>query len=244
MAILQAIGLVKKFDDHVVLDGVDLTINTGETLVIMGPSGCGKTTLIRCLNLLERPEQGQILFHGESILRKDLNIRLYRRKIGFVFQNFALYSHLNALENITLALRKLQGHSRDQAKVLARRELDFFDMSAHEKKYPAQLSGGQKQRIALARALVMQPEIVILDEPTSALDPLMSQEVTLLIKKLEARKITTVCVTHDIAFANQISQNVVFMFKGKIIAQGSVAQLASSSSVPEMNWFFGEKRYE
>jgi polar amino acid transport system ATP-binding protein len=244
MAILQAIGLVKRFDDHVVLNGVDLTIETGGTLVIMGPSGCGKTTLIRCLNLLERPDGGQLLFHGESMLSKAIDIRLYRRKIGFVFQHFALYSHLSALDNITLALRKLQGLGREQANELARRELAYFDLSAHEHKFPAQLSGGQKQRVALARALVMQPEIVILDEPTSALDPLMSQEVSLLIKKLEARNITTVCVTHDIAFADQISQNVVFMFQGKIIAQGSVADLAKASAIPEMNWFFGKKRYE
>ncbi|WP_254865976.1 amino acid ABC transporter ATP-binding protein [Pseudomonas fluorescens] len=244
MSILQISNLVKTFGDHAVLNGIDLTVHAGDTLVIMGPSGCGKTTLIRCMNLLERPDQGSILFHGEDLLRPQLDIRKLRKNIGFVFQNFALYRHLSVLDNITLGLRKLQGKSREEARALALEELAYFDMAAHEKKFPAQLSGGQKQRVALARALVMKPEIVILDEPTSALDPLMSQEVALLIKKLEARKITTVCVTHDIAFADQISQNVVFMYAGKIVAQGSVAQLALHAQIPEVAWFFGKKRHD
>jgi len=242
MAILHISNLTKAFGDHVVLNGIDLTVHAGDTLVIMGPSGCGKTTLIRCMNLLERPDQGTILFHGEDLLSPQLDIRKLRKNIGFVFQNFALYRHLSVLDNITLGLRKLQGKSREEARALALEELAYFDMAAHAKKFPAQLSGGQKQRVALARTLVMKPEIVILDEPTSALDPLMSQEVALLIKKLEARKITTVCVTHDIAFADQISQNVVFMYAGKIVAQGPVAELAVHTPIPEVAWFFGKKR--
>lgn len=243
MSILQTSNLVKAFGDHVVLNGIDLTVHAGNTLVIMGPSGCGKTTLIRCMNLLERPDQGTILFHGEDLLSPQLDIRKLRKKIGFVFQNFALYRHLSVLDNVTLGLRKLQGKSHKEARALALEELAYFDMAIHEKKFPAQISGGQKQRVALARTLVMKPEIVILDEPTSALDPLMSQEVALMIKKLEARKITTVCVTHDIAFADQISQNVVFMYAGKIVAQGSVAQLTLNSDIPEVAWFFGKKRH-
>jgi polar amino acid transport system ATP-binding protein len=242
--ILQVNNLVKKFGSQVVLGGLDLTINAGDTLVIMGPSGCGKTTLVRCLNLLERPSDGDILFRGESILGNQADVRHLRSKIGFVFQNFALYRHLNVLDNVTLALRKLQGKSTDEARALARGELAYFDMTAHEKKFPAQLSGGQKQRVALARSLVLRPEIIILDEPTSALDPLMSQEVALLIQKLEVRKITTICVTHDIAFANQISKNVVFMYAGKIVAQGSIEALIASAALPEMSCFFGSRTYE
>jgi len=234
VSILKVSDLVKQFDGNRVLDGVNLTIAAGATQVIMGPSGCGKTTLIRCLNLLEQPTSGQISFHGEDLLGKEVDVRLLRSKIGFVFQSFALYRHLSVLDNVTLALRKIQGKSKEQARALAREELAYFEMSAHEKKFPAQLSGGQKQRVALARTLVMKPEIVILDEPTSALDPLMSQEVAQLIKKLEGRKVTTVCVTHDIAFANEISDNVAFMYGGKIMAQGSVSQLANSSTLPEV----------
>lgn len=244
MSILQVSDLVKQFDDNRVLDGVNLAIAAGATQVIMGPSGCGKTTLIRCLNLLERPTSGQITFHGEELLGKEVDVRLLRSKIGFVFQSFALYRHLSVLDNVTLALRKIQGKNKEQARALAREELAYFEMSAHEKKFPAQLSGGQKQRVALARTLVMKPEIVILDEPTSALDPLMSQEVALIIKKLESRKVTTVCVTHDIAFANEISDNVAFMYGGKIMAQGSVSQLAHSSPLPEVQRFFRKMRYE
>lgn len=244
MSILQVSDLVKQFDGNRVLDGVNLAIAAGATQVIMGPSGCGKTTLIRCLNLLERPTSGQITFHGEELLGKEVDVRLLRSKIGFVFQSFALYRHLSVLDNVTLALRKIQGKTKEQARALAREELAYFEMSAHEKKLPAQLSGGQKQRVALARTLVMKPEIVILDEPTSALDPLMSQEVALIIKKLESRKVTTVCVTHDIAFANEISDNVAFMYGGKIMAQGSVSQLAHSSPLPEVQRFFRKMRYE
>ena len=244
MSILQVSDLVKQFDGNRVLDGVNLAIAAGATQVIMGPSGCGKTTLIRCLNLLERPTSGQITFHGEELLGKEVDVRLLRSKIGFVFQSFALYRHLSVLDNVTLALRKIQGKNKEQARALAREELAYFEMSAHEKKFPAQLSGGQKQRVALARTLVMKPEIVILDEPTSALDPLMSQEVALIIKKLESRKVTTVCVTHDIAFANEISDNVAFMYGGKIMAQGSVSQLAHSSPLPEVQRFFRKMRYE
>jgi len=244
MSILQVKNLVKRFGEQVALDGVNLTLNAGDTQVIMGPSGCGKTTLIRCLNLLEQPTSGEIQFHGEDMLGPDVDIRQLRSKIGFVFQNFALYRHLTVLDNVTLALRKLQGKSREQAQRLAREELAYFEMSAHEKKFPAQLSGGQKQRTALARTLVMQPEIVILDEPTSALDPLMSQEVASLITKLASRKVTSICVTHDIAFAEHISQNVVFMHGGKIMVQGSVVQLATASDIPEVMRFFGKVQYE
>lgn len=243
MSILHIRNLVKVFDGHVVLNGIDLVINAGDTLVIMGPSGCGKTTLIRCMNLLERPDQGTLRFHEEDMLAPELDLRKLRRKIGFVFQNFALYRHLNVLDNVTLGLRKLQGKSREEARTLALEELAYFEMDAHARKFPAQLSGGQKQRVALARTLVMKPEIVILDEPTSALDPLMSQEVALLIKKLEARKITTVCVTHDIAFAEQISRNVVFMYAGKIVAQGPVEVLAQQSGIAEVARFFGRTHH-
>lgn len=243
MSILKVSDLVKQFDGHRVLDGVNLSITAGATQVIMGPSGCGKTTLIRCLNLLERPTSGQITFHGQDLL-EEVDVRRLRSKIGFVFQSLALYRHLSVLDNVTLALRKIQGKTKEEARVLAREELAYFEMSAHENKFPSQLSGGQKQRVALARTLVMKPEIVILDEPTSALDPLMSQEVAILIKKLESRNVTTVCVTHDIAFANQISDNIAFMTSGKIMAQGSVSQLARSSTIPDVQRFFGNMHYE
>ncbi|AIR66717.1 amino acid ABC transporter ATP-binding protein [Cedecea neteri] len=243
MSILTVKNLSKRYGENVVLNGINLEIETGRTQVIMGPSGCGKTTLIRCLNLLEQPDSGEICFHGESVLGDKKSAQQLRSKIGFVFQSFALYRHLSVLDNLTLALRKLQGKSRAQANAMAREELAYFDMSAHEEKFPAQLSGGQKQRVALARSLVMQPEMIILDEPTSALDPLMSQEVAQLINRLSQRKVTTVCVTHDIAFAGQISQQVVFMYGGAILAQGSVEYLANCG-LPQVEKFFGNTTHE
>ncbi|NIF31542.1 amino acid ABC transporter ATP-binding protein [Enterobacter sp. Cy-643] len=238
MSILTVKNLSKRYGENVVLSGINLEIETGCTQVIMGPSGCGKTTLIRCLNLLELPDAGEICFQSENLLKDQRSAQRLRSKIGFVFQSFALYRHLSVLDNLTLALRKLQGKSRAQANAMAREELAYFDMSAHEQKFPAQLSGGQKQRVALARSLVMKPEIIILDEPTSALDPLMSQEVAQLINRLSHRKVTTVCVTHDIAFAGQISKNVIFMSGGVIQAQGAVEYLAKCG-LPQVEKFFG-----
>lgn len=173
--LIQVRNLVKQFDAQTVLNGVDLDIVEGDLRVIMGPSGCGKSTLLRCFNRLVEPTSGSIVFKGQNIMDADVDVRALRQSIGFVFQQFALYRHLNVVANITLALRKLKGMGKVAAEEKAMYELERFDMAAHRDKYPAQLSGGQMQRVAIARALAMDPAILVLDEPTSALDPVMSR---------------------------------------------------------------------
>lgn len=237
MKLIQICNLVKKFDQKVVLSGVNLDIFRGDTQVIMGPSGSGKTTLIRCLNRLIEPDSGSIYFHGKEIHHSDVPIRQLRQRIGFVFQHFALYRHLTVLNNVTLGLRILRGFTHAQAKEKALVTLAKFNMIEHCDKYPSQISGGQKQRIALARALVMDPEIIIFDEPTSALDPVMTREVAQLINKLRDENVTIICVTHHITLAEQISERIAFLDHGIIKAEDTIASLKRSED-PDIRKFF------
>lgn len=239
MALIEIRDLVKKFDDHVVLNRINLDVFDGEIKVIMGPSGCGKSTLLRCLNRLVEPSSGSIYFRGKNIMDADVDIRELRQSIGFVFQQFALFRHLSVLENVTLGLRKLRGMTAAEANDKAHFELSRLGMSQHDAKYPGQLSGGQKQRVALARALAMDPAVVVFDEPTSALDPVMTREVAEVINQLHKDAITMICVTHDLQLASQISDKVVFLDKGVIVAEQSIDAFSAQHSDEKVRNFFG-----
>jgi polar amino acid transport system ATP-binding protein len=236
--LIQVRNLVKQFDAQTVLNGIDLDIVEGDLRVIMGPSGCGKSTLLRCFNRLVEPTSGSIVFKGQNIMDADVDVRALRQSIGFVFQQFALYRHLNVVANITLALRKLKGMGKAAAEEKAMYELERFDMAAHRDKYPAQLSGGQMQRVAIARALAMDPAILVLDEPTSALDPVMSREVGDLIQTLHHDQITMVLVTHDLTLAEHIAPEVSFLDQGKIMARDSIANLSAEHQPAVIRSFF------
>jgi polar amino acid transport system ATP-binding protein len=242
MKVITIRDLVKKFGDQVVLSNINLDLAKGEVKVLMGSSGSGKSTILRCLNRLIEPTSGSIQFMGKEILGDNVDVRNLRKQIGFVFQQFALYSHLTALENVTLALRKLQGMSLSEANEKALHQLSQFEMTTHQSKYPSQLSGGQKQRVAIARALALDPAVLLLDEPTSALDPVMSRDVGDLINRLHSNGITIICVTHDLGLASTISDRVLFLDKGVIRADERIEVLANNRSDPEMQKFFGKKK--
>jgi polar amino acid transport system ATP-binding protein len=244
MTVIAIQGLMKKFDEQEVLSGIDLNLQQGEVKVLMGSSGSGKSTLLRCINRLVEPSAGSIQFQGKEILGPNVDVRQLRKQIGFVFQQFALYSHLTVLENVTLALRKLESMSLKQANEKALHELSQFEMTAHQSKYPSQLSGGQKQRVAITRALAMDPAVLLLDEPTSALDPVMSRDVGDLINRLHQNGITMLCVTHDLGLARAISDRVLFLDKGVIRANERIDVLANDHSDPGLQAFFGKRGVE
>lgn len=242
--LLQVKELTKNFDGKAILQGINLDLAEGQVKVIMGPSGCGKSTLLRCLNRLIEPTGGEVLFRGENILRPGTDVRALRQQIGFVFQHFALFRHLSALENVTLGLRKLRGMNAKKANEKALHELNRMNMAEHASKYPAQLSGGQKQRVAIARALAMDPAVLFFDEPTSALDPLMSREVVAVINKLYLDKVTMLCVTHDLFLAKNIADHLLFLDEGVVRAEGSAEHMFNDHADPRVRDFFshGDKR--
>ena len=242
MALIEIRDLVKTFDGQAILNGVNLDVHEGGVKVIMGPSGCGKSTLLRCLNRLVEPTSGTIKVRDILVTDPATDVRALRQYIGFVFQQFALYRHLSVLDNIMLALTKVKRMSRAEAKDKALAELARFNMAEHNHKYPHQLSGGQKQRVAIARALAMDPLVLVLDEPTSALDPIMSQEVAGLIRKLLDENVTMVCVTHDLNLAEAVSEEVVYLQAGKVMAEDRIAFLSEGHDDPGIRAFFGEKR--
>ena len=207
------------------LDGVSVDIKKGEVVVVIGPSGSGKSTFLRCLNLLEVPTGGQILFNGVDITDKSCNINLHRQKMGMVFQHFNLFPHMTILRNMTLAPVKLLHKSQEEADAQALKLLQRVGLGDRGSAYPAQLSGGQKQRVAIVRALMMEPEVMLFDEPTSALDPEMVGEVLEVMKELAHDGMTMVVVTHEMGFAREVADRVVFMSEGAIIEEGSPADL-------------------
>jgi len=207
------------------LDGVDLEIYRGKVVVIIGPSGSGKSTFLRCLNLLEVPTDGSVVVDGVDITKPGVDIDKFRQKMGMVFQHFNLFPHMTVLRNMTLAPTKLLGKSAAEAEQRARELLGRVGLADRAGAYPNQLSGGQKQRIAIVRALCMDPEIMLFDEPTSALDPEMVGEVLEVMKALARDGMTMACVTHEMGFAREVANHVIFMDEGKIIEQGSPAEI-------------------
>ena len=215
----------KSFSQNVILEDVNLEIPKGSSTVIIGGSGCGKSTLLRCINRLETPDSGQILVDGEDILASNADVLKIRRKMGMVYQQFNLFSHLNVMENIILAPMKVLGISQKQAMAEAEELLEMVGMETRRFQMPQQLSGGQKQRVAIARAMAMHPEILLFDEPTSALDPTMVEEVESVIRRLVNKGITSVIVTHEMRFARNIASQVVYLAEKGIYEQGTAEEI-------------------
>ena len=222
---IKTVNLNKKFGNLHVLKDINQEIEKGEVLVIIGPSGSGKSTFLRCLNLLEEPTGGEIIFEGVSITDKSNNINRQREKMGMVFQQFNLFPHLTVLENITLAPIQVKGLKKDEAEKIAFILLKRIGLEEKAKGYPNQLSGGQKQRIAIIRALAMSPDVMLFDEPTSALDPEMVGEVLELMKELALEGMTMVVVTHEMGFAKEVGSRVIFMDEGRMIEEGKPEEL-------------------
>ena len=216
---------VGKPNELEILHGIDLTVNQGEFVSIVGESGSGKSTFLRCLNLLEEPTGGEVFIDGEKINVPGVDIDQIREKLGMVFQNFNLFPHMTVLDNVTLAPVKVKGISRSAAENSARRILEMVGLSDKADAYPASLSGGQKQRVAIARALAMEPEVMLFDEPTSALDPEMVGEVLNVMKALAENGMTMVIVTHEMGFAREVADRVLFIDQGVIMEQGTPEEL-------------------
>lgn len=221
-------NLHKSFNKLQVLKGINEHIEKGEVVVVIGPSGSGKSTFLRCLNLLEVPTDGEIIFEGNCITDKKVDINKLRQKMGMVFQQFNLFPHKTVLDNITLAPIYVKKKSKEEAEVIAYKLLKKIGLEDKANSYPAQLSGGQKQRIAIARALAMEPDVMLFDEPTSALDPEMVGEVLNVMKGLAAEGMTMVVVTHEMGFAREVGDRVLFMDDGCIIEQGTPTEIFSN----------------
>ena len=213
-------GVRKSFGDNVVLDGIDLGVDQGEVLVVIGPSGSGKSTLLRCINLLEPIQAGRIYLEGEEITGKGVVVSAVRQRIGIVFQQFNLFPHLKAIDNLTLAARRIRRMSRRDAETRARELLSMVGLEDKAHQHPHQLSGGQQQRVAIARALMMDPHVMLFDEVTSALDPELVGEVLVAMRDLARTGMTMLVVTHEMQFAREVGDRVVFMDEGKIVEEG------------------------
>lgn len=223
--LIETVGLKKSFGHVHVLKGVDLQVHQGEALAIIGPSGGGKSTFLRCLNLLEEPEVGDVIFEGQKINQKGTDVDKYRQKMGMVFQHFNVFPHMTVQENITLAPVLLKKQTREEADAKALSLLERVGLLDKKDAYPRKLSGGQKQRLAIVRALAMEPDVMLFDEPTSALDPEMVGEVLSVIRSLAEGGMTTVIVTHEMGFAREVSDRILFMSDGQIVEQGAPAEL-------------------
>ena len=240
---IETVNLVKNFGSLGVLDGISETIHKGEVISIIGPSGSGKSTFLRCLNLLEVPTSGQVIFDGVSLTDKGVDINLDRQKMGMVFQHFNVFPHLTVKENITLAPVLLKKLSPAQADKRADELLQRIGLQDKANEHPRRLSGGQKQRLAIVRALAMSPEVMLFDEPTSALDPEMVGEVLQVIKDLVGQGMTCVIVTHEMGFAREVSSRVFFMDEGRIHEQGSPADLFDRPKSPRTKAFLSKVLY-
>lgn len=240
MSVIKVEKLSKSFGDLKVLDEITEEIHQGEVVSIIGPSGSGKSTFLRCLNLLEKPSSGRVIFEGTDITDKKVNIDLHRQKIGMVFQHFNVFPHLTVLENITITprLEKKVPKAEIEAKALGLLKKVGLEEKANE--YPRKLLGGQKQRLAIVRALAMDPDVILFDEPTSALDPEMVKEVLEVIKDLAVNGMTIVIVTHEMGFAKQISDRVLFMDGGNICEQGTPQQIFDNPQHPRTQAFLSK----
>ena len=233
-------NLHKSFGNHEVLKGVNEHIEKGEKVVVIGPSGSGKSTFLRCLNLLEEPTGGEIIFEGQNITAKDTDINLVRRRMGMVFQQFNLFPHLTVRENIKLAPVKLKVMTDDEADKRALELLARVGLPDKADSYPAQLSGGQQQRVAIARALAMNPDVMLFDEPTSALDPEMVGEVLEIMKELADDGMTMVVVTHEMGFAREVATRVLFMDGGNIVEQNEPKEFFANPQHPRLKDFLSK----
>jgi polar amino acid transport system ATP-binding protein len=223
--LLQLDGVVKSFGDNLVLDGIDLEVSSGEVLVVIGPSGSGKSTLLRCINLLEPLDSGRIVFEGAEITGKGTDVSRVRQQIGMVFQQFNLFPHLTVLDNLTLAARRIRKLNRGEAEARAHVLLAQVGLEEKAHQHPHQLSGGQQQRVAIARALMMVPHVMLFDEVTSALDPELVGEVLVVMRDLARQGMTMLVVTHEMQFAREVGDRLVFMDEGRIVEQGVPADV-------------------
>ena len=229
--------LSKAFGSHQVLRDIDFSVEKGDVISIIGASGSGKSTLLRCINLLETPSSGEILFHGQNMAGKGVNAPAYRAKVGMVFQSFNLFNNMTVLENCMVGQIKVMKKDRETARLHALEYLEKVGMSPYINARPRQISGGQKQRVAIARALAMDPEVLLFDEPTSALDPEMVGEVLGVMRSLAREGMTMLVVTHEMAFARDVSSRVVYMNQGVICEQGSPTQVFGNPQQPETREF-------
>lgn len=235
--IIEIQHLQKTFGDHMVLRDISLSVQKGETISVIGASGSGKSTMLRCVNLLETPTDGAILFHGQNIEEKGFSVSAYRAKVGMVFQSFNLFNNMNALHNCTIGPIKVLKLSKQEAEERAIKYLKKVGMEPYINAKPSQLSGGQKQRVAIAKALSMEPEVLLFDEPTSALDPQMVGEVLSVMRNLSAEGMTMIVVTHEMAFARDVSSRVVFMADGVVDECGIPEEIFGNTKSPKLKDF-------
>ena len=240
--ILQVNHLSKSFGTHEVLRDIDFTVNKGDVTSIIGASGSGKSTLLRCINLLENPTSGEILYHGENVVRRGFNAAAYRSRVGMVFQSFNLFNNMTVLENCIVGQVKVLKKSREEARQHALYYLEKVGMAPYINAKPRQISGGQKQRVAIARALAMDPEVLLFDEPTSALDPEMVGEVLNVMQSLAQEGMTMLVVTHEMAFARDVSNRVVYMNEGVICEEGAPEDVFGNPQKQETRNFLSRFR--
>ena len=238
--LIRVENLQKSFGDLHVLDGINIDINKGDVVVVVGPSGSGKSTFLRCLNRLEESTGGSILFDGEDITDPKVDINRHRRKMGMVFQQFNLFPHLTILRNLTIGPMKLLGKTKDEAEAKARELLTRVGLGDRAESYPNQLSGGQKQRVAIVRALCMEPQVMLFDEPTSALDPEMVGEVLEVMRELAREGMTMVCVTHEMGFAREVANRVIFIDNGVISEEAPPAEFFTNPKSPRLQDFLSK----
>ena len=238
--LIETRNLTKSFGGLQVLKGVDLQVHQGEAIAVIGPSGGGKSTFLRCLNLLEQPDGGDVIFEGQKINQKGTDVDLYRQKMGMVFQHFNVFPHMTVQQNVTLAPVLLKKKTQAEADEQALRLLDRIGLLDKKDEYPRKLSGGQKQRLAIVRALAMEPDVMLFDEPTSALDPEMVGEVLSVIRALVKAGMTSVIVTHEMGFAREVADRILFMADGVIVEQGVPAELLDRPRQPRTQEFLSK----
>ncbi|MBR5278352.1 MAG: amino acid ABC transporter ATP-binding protein [Clostridia bacterium] len=232
--------LTKNFEGVDVLKGINIEINKGDVMCVIGPSGSGKSTFLRCLNLLEKPTSGQIIFEGDDLTSKKTDLNLHRQRMGMVFQQFNLFPHMTILKNLTCAPVMLKKFTKEQAKAKAMELLARVGLADRANSYPNQLSGGQKQRVAIVRALCMEPDVMLFDEPTSALDPEMVGEVLDVMRELASEGMTMVVVTHEMGFAREVSNRVIFLDDGNIAEEGTPAELFGNPKCERLQTFLAK----
>lgn len=239
MNMLRVENIHKRYGKTIVLNGVSFSMDKGETKVIIGPSGTGKSTLLRCINQLSPPDKGRVWLEGIEVTDKKTDINKIRQKIGFVFQEFNLFNHLNALKNVSIGLEKVKDLDKEKAERKAMEELERVGLKNQVNQYPAQLSGGQKQRVGIARALAMDPSIILFDEPTSALDPELIGDVLDVMKSI-AGEVSMLVVTHEMGFARNVANEIIFMENGNIIENGTPNQMFNNPKIKRTKEFLGK----